>query len=219
MRPRLITAENGRAFGRHVWLVGASMRPRLITAENAGGVGGGCRGATASMRPRLITAENPTCQRRSGRSAARFNEAAAHHRGERRVRGLVEEAAMTASMRPRLITAENAKRKECDGKIHGASMRPRLITAENFHTTTRHQADGRYASMRPRLITAENMPYTRARDPVQPSFNEAAAHHRGERRGCPRWIEPPPRFNEAAAHHRGERPMKMPASSRSFPLQ
>ena len=59
------------------------------------------------MRPRLITAENG-----SGHDLPfpprppRFNEAAAHHRGERfqaeeHLRGAV------ASMRPRLITAEN----------------------------------------------------------------------------------------------------------------
>ena len=35
MRPRLITAENGRPGQREFERRGASMRPRLITAENA----------------------------------------------------------------------------------------------------------------------------------------------------------------------------------------
>ena len=34
MRPRLITAENGRGAGARVPRPAASMRPRLITAEN-----------------------------------------------------------------------------------------------------------------------------------------------------------------------------------------
>ena len=41
----------------------------------------------ASMRPRLITAENLHWTGRSNRlGSRRFNEAAAHHRGERRLR-------------------------------------------------------------------------------------------------------------------------------------
>ena len=82
--------------------------------------------------------------------------------------------------------------------------------------------------MRPRLITAENTDQICAQYSARMSFNEAAAHHRGEH--APRGLRPPEpdasmrprlitaenvcsariqqrdpsRFNEAAAHHRGE---------------
>ena len=161
----------------------------------------------------------------------RFNEAAAHHRGEPLRGEVVLFGYGTASMRPRLITAENRWARRCCSRGPGpASMRPRLITAENprrsprtrpscgcrFNEAAAHHrgepaaggvapGEGADASMRPRLITAEN-PAQAAR-PVAPpmSFNEAAAHHRGE----PLARTPPVRqelcrFNEAAAHHRGE---------------
>ena len=59
------------------------------------------------MRPRLITAENGRPIILPSVYFPRFNEAAAHHRGERR---LDEELLGhgLASMRPRLITAENS---------------------------------------------------------------------------------------------------------------
>ena len=58
------------------------------------------------MRPRLITAENSARFPRGRRLRTGFNEAAAHHRGERSGGGLTPED-VHASMRPRLITAEN----------------------------------------------------------------------------------------------------------------
>ena len=59
------------------------MRPRLITAENvADDDDDPAVGVLASMRPRLITAENARGTEILGHSAPRFNEAAAHHRGE-----------------------------------------------------------------------------------------------------------------------------------------
>ena len=61
-------------------------------------------------------------------------------------------------------------------------MRPRLITAENLPDVV--QTFGRIvASMRPRLITAENPGGTTRATKTFPCFNEAAAHHRGKRRG------------------------------------
>ena len=58
------------------------------------------------MRPRLITAENARKAIAAGTGASGFNEAAAHHRGERDYdQSRFREVA--ASMRPRLITAEN----------------------------------------------------------------------------------------------------------------
>ena len=58
--------------------------------------------------------------------------------------------------------------------------------------------------MRPRLITAENTPHAAQLRPEAKSFNEAAAHHRGEH-GCRGWPAAGCAcFNEAAAHHRGE---------------
>ena len=60
MRPRLITAENGRDPDRNPAGAGASMRPRLITAENVDHPGRNREDEPASMRPRLITAENAT---------------------------------------------------------------------------------------------------------------------------------------------------------------
>ena len=83
------------------------MRPWLITAENPLSAASRDRDGRASMRPRLITAENA---RRAGpphRPATGFNEAAAHHRGERGVAAARRTHAQEASMRPRLITAEN----------------------------------------------------------------------------------------------------------------
>ena len=59
------------------------MRPRLITAENSTSPSGTGADPTASMRPRLITAENTALRRRYEPAGQRFNEAAAHHRGER----------------------------------------------------------------------------------------------------------------------------------------
>ena len=82
MRPRLITAENDVDRCRSADGALASMRPRLITAENEEQVGGEDAQAQASMRPRLITAENLTGRSGSGSGSPRFNEAAAHHRGE-----------------------------------------------------------------------------------------------------------------------------------------
>ena len=134
----------------------ASMRPRLITAENVARYSYTGRHVWASMRPRLITAENPLGAPRPRGPARRFNEAAAHHRGERLL-GLGRGRAGPASMRPRLITAENAPFHLPDELAAGASMRPRLITAENAGTC-------------------------RVRGRVGDGFNEAAAHHRGERR-------------------------------------
>ena len=82
------------------------------------------------MRPRLITAENARRRRRGRPGGYRFNEAAAHHRGERPVDALPL-VGQVASMRPRLITAENSG-EALDALIGSyASMRPRLITAEN----------------------------------------------------------------------------------------
>ena len=94
----------------HQVLVGvASMRPRLITAENVDQRGGQRHRQDASMRPRLITAENAgrTIPRRG--PGAGFNEAAAHHRGERGRRSARPRPETGASMRPRLITAENLR--------------------------------------------------------------------------------------------------------------
>ena len=86
-----------------------------------------------------------------------------------------------------------------------ASMRPRLITAENKRPHVACRRSGG-ASMRPRLITAENIRRRPGRPPRAARFNEAAAHHRGERAPRePAAPRPPCRFNEAAAHHRGER--------------
>ena len=58
------------------------MRPRLITAENGGSQFQQRGGLRASMRPRLITAENAAVDAHSPHQSPRFNEAAAHHRGE-----------------------------------------------------------------------------------------------------------------------------------------
>ena len=210
MRPRLITAENRAARRRRrltsasfneaaahhrgepahadssaPWSRAASMRPRLITAENpevqrqVHAVGRG-----ASMRPRLITAENRGAAPRRGlKRLLRFNEAAAHHRGE------------PVSHFPAPPPPREAQ----------ASMRPRLITAENPWFVRAAKGGPTGASMRPRLITAENRHVPRPVRPVSCRFNEAAAHHRGEPAeggSCHRASRR--RFNEAAAHHRGE---------------
>ena len=106
MRPRLITAENARGLGAVDVAVDASMRPRLITAENEPPGHQGLMLPHASMRPRLITAENEQAGGRLSGRTTRFNEAAAHHRGERLLRE-VPPRDPPASMRPRLITAEN----------------------------------------------------------------------------------------------------------------
>ena len=58
------------------------------------------------MRPRLITAENTRPSAIDYPDDRCFNEAAAHHRGERGDLFRRPPAAV-ASMRPRLITAEN----------------------------------------------------------------------------------------------------------------
>ena len=153
--------------------------------------------SAASMRPRL------------SRSASfrRFNEAAAHHRGELKAAEILLAPGTQASMRPRLITAENFREARLSrSAVQQASMRPRLITAENVAVGDRHLPIHR-ASMRPRLITAENPP-ARSRGPTDDRrFNEAAAHHRGERRYGRRATRVSTScFNEAAAHHRGEHP-------------
>ena len=83
------------------------------------------------MRPRLITAENVQDPAPLKVCEKCFNEAAAHHRGERRQRRAVDDVAVDASMRPRLITAENGSPEEREPRGATASMRPRLITAEN----------------------------------------------------------------------------------------
>ena len=82
------------------------------------------------MRPRLITAENVPVSARAAGRLIRFNEAAAHHRGERLHAG-VDDRRVAASMRPRLITAENCSDIAIPTEWRSASMRPRLITAEN----------------------------------------------------------------------------------------
>ena len=84
------------------------MRPRLITAENRGGVGGGQSGprrfneAAAHHR-----GEHPRNGATDLWKSAGFNEAAAHHRGEHGARDDAAGDRRAASMRPRLITAEN----------------------------------------------------------------------------------------------------------------
>ena len=85
------------------------------------------------MRPRLITAENSDRYVQERIDIPGFNEAAAHHRGERRVAAEGVLDGVPASMRPRLITAENIRRR-LDQRAEDAvaSMRPRLITAENY---------------------------------------------------------------------------------------
>ena len=60
--------------------------------------------------------------------------------------------------------------------------------------------------MRPRLITAENVHALPRGLAGQSGFNEAAAHHRGERKMWDVVHGRPSCFNEAAAHHRGEHP-------------
>ena len=114
------------------------------------------------MRPWLITAENARHGVCAGLASHRFNEAAAHHRGEREERIEGDCAARAASMRPRLITAENLGALILISRHAGiASMRPRLITAEN-RGDQGDAAMERRASMRPRLITAENPPSSAA---------------------------------------------------------
>ena len=121
-------------------------------------------------------------------------------------------------------------------------MRPRLITAENerigadppmargeLRVSPQRLSQRVEASMRPRLITAENGAAAPLWTRPPCSFNEAAAHHRGELGvvvGVPVGVglaSMRPRlitaenthqhhsttssrncFNEAAAHHRGE---------------
>ena len=93
MRPRLITAENTVAVRAGTGVLVASMRPRLITAENDRAAIESYEWAVASMRPRLITAENGSAAAATAPTRGRFNEAAAHHRGERigdRIGGLAE---------------------------------------------------------------------------------------------------------------------------------
>ena len=133
------------------------MRPRLITAENPDVMGIDGSAVGASMRPRLITAENGDGRKRRFWSAAGFNEAAAHHRGE----------------------PAGAQRRSHE--TAPASMRPRLITAENFVRRQAFPPHAVPASMRPRLITAENFPAAGGARIGRGCFNEAAAHHRGER--------------------------------------
>ena len=106
------------------------MRPRLITAENTAARPPAVEHAQASMRPRLITAENARRASAGSMARTRFNEAAAHHRGEH---------ALSRPFLP-LTTCFNEAAAHHRGERPGqtydlpdddASMRPRLITAEN----------------------------------------------------------------------------------------
>ena len=203
MRPRLITAENQSETWTEKTAAMASMRPRLITAENGRQVDPRNGDIDASMRPRLITAENSVCTRTTSHVSC-FNEAAAHHRGER-YQPLPDAGwVLPASMRPRLITAENSPFSGLSRTGDAASMRPRLITAENGSYLIHDNEKGFGASMRPRLITAENPLRSPTRRGSRQCFNEAAAHHRGERRTFGLFSACSRSFNEAAAHHRGE---------------
>ena len=181
----------------------ASMRPRLITAENAPRVVQVAGQDRASMRPRLITAENSPGPMDGSGGHWRFNEAAAHHRGERAapsaaraVRRGFNEAAAHHRGEPTARCSSGCSRSsfnEAAAHHRGeqrplvgldlgrhASMRPRLITAENADDDQHDHAHD-HASMRPRLITAENCDRRRSPWRAGTGFNEAAAHHRGER--------------------------------------
>ena len=84
------------------------------------------------MRPRLITAENVVPSGWPAELLIRFNEAAAHHRGERTA-GAGDGRRRPASMRPH---HRGERRRTRHGpREQGASMRPRLITAENKKDT------------------------------------------------------------------------------------
>ena len=66
---------------------------------------------------------------REGQGGTRFNEAAAHHRGELESAGVIGSGAPLASMRPRLITAENIKARPTnpvpDGRFNEAAAHHR----------------------------------------------------------------------------------------------
>ncbi len=130
------------------------------------------------MRPRLFTAEiiciAPVCSC----LAWRFNEAAAIHRGNRG-KNIAVACGNHASMRPRLFTAEIGFADAPNARTTHASMRPRLFTAE-IASLSELAMRGTSASMRPRLFTAEINGPTWIRS-SSPSFNEAAAIHRGNR--------------------------------------
>ena len=87
----------------------------------------------------------------------RFNEAAAHHRGEPERCDALFGGQPLASMRPRLITAENEPVRRDDHAGH-----PCFNEAAAHHrgepVDAVVAAAEPNASMRPRLITAENLP-------------------------------------------------------------
>ena len=156
------------------------MRPRLITAENQPArFGAQPAQLLASMRPRLITAENRAAAPRRGGARARFNEAAAHHRGEppqavglgRRHRRFNEAAAHHRGepYTRRVIASTRICFNEAAAHHRGEPFDP---DDSPFNTSS--------ASMRPRLITAENLCAGGSCGAIAGGFNEAAAHHRGE---------------------------------------
>ena len=82
------------------------------------------------MRPRLITAENPRPRHARRRKQSRFNEAAAHHRGEHDGRAALNPATACFNEAAAHHRGERARTLRACGTDY-ASMRPRLITAEN----------------------------------------------------------------------------------------